>query len=115
MAKAKKTTPENWLTLPDAANLLGIPVTRVHRLVEDRHLLAARVDGLLQIPADFIVDGHPLPELHGTFLLLHDLHFSDDEILDWMFNPEESLGVTPMAALQAGRKAEVRRIAQALL
>ena len=37
------------------------------------------------------------------------------EIYDWMFTIEDSLKVTPMDALRAGRKAEVRRIAQALL
>lgn len=103
------------ITVPDAAEALGIPVTRVRRLIEDRHLLGTKADGVLRIPADFIKDGRVLSELHGTFVLLHDVGFSDDEILDWMFSPEESLGVTPMAALQAGRKAEVRRIAQALL
>lgn len=97
------------------AELLAIPVTRVRRLIEDRHLLARRVDGVLRVPTEFIKDGQPLPELHGTFLLLHDLHFTDEEILDWMFTPEESLGVTPIVALLAGRKAEVRRVAQALL
>ena len=102
-------------TLPEVAELLSVPVTRVRRLIEDRYLLAVRVDGVLRIPAEFIKDGHPLPELHGTFLLLHDLHFSDEEILEWMFDREESLGTTPMAALLAGRKAEVRRVAQALL
>lgn len=111
----KKNAQIDTYTLPEVAELLEIPVTRVRRLVEDRYLLANRVDGVLRIPIEFIKDGHPLPELHGTFLLLHDLHFSDDEILSWMFTIEESLGATPMEALLAGRKAEVRRVAQALL
>lgn len=102
-------------TLPEVAELLDIPVTRVRRLLEDRHLGALRIDGVLRVPKLFIRDGHPLPELHGTFLLLHDMHFSDDEMMTWMFEPEESLGVAPIAALVAGRKAEVRRVAQALL
>jgi len=102
-------------TLPEAAELLEIPVTRVRRLIEERHLLAIRIDGVLRVPTLFIRDGHPLPELHGTFSLLHDLHFSDDEIVAWMFEPEASLGTQPIDALLAGRKAEVRRVAQALL
>ena len=34
--------------------------------------------------------------------------------MNWLLNEEDSLGTTPVAALQAGRKAEVRRVAQAL-
>lgn len=103
------------LTLPDVAELMGVPVTKVRRLIEDRHLLATRVDGVLRIPEDFLRDGHTLTELHGTFILLHDVGFTDAEIYDWMFTVEESLKTTPIEALRAGRKAEVRRIAQALL
>lgn len=103
------------LTLPDVAKDLGIQVTRVRRLIEDRHLLATRIDGVLRVPADFIRDGAVLSELHGTFVLLHDVGFTDQEIYDWMFTIEDSLKATPIDALRAGRKAEVRRIAQALL
>ena len=38
----------------------------------------------------------------------------DDEAMQWLLNDEESLGVAPIVALRAGRKAEVRRVAQAL-
>ena len=103
------------LTVPDVAELLGVQVTRVRRLIEDRYLMATRVDGVLRIPEDFLRDGQVLSELHGTFMLLHDVGFSDSEIYDWMFALEESLKATPIEALRAGRKAEVRRIAQALL
>ena len=40
--------------------------------------------------------------------------FSDDESMHWLLSPEESIGTTPIEALRAGRKAEVRRVAQAL-
>ena len=36
-------------------------------------------------------------------------------LVDWLIAEEESLKASPVAALKAGRKAEVRRIAQALL
>lgn len=117
MAVKKSSEPSGLqtLTVPDVAELLGVQVTRVRRLIEDRHLLATRVDGVLRIPADFFRDGQVLSELHGTFVLLHDVGFSDTEIFDWMFTVEESLKATPIEALRAGRKAEVRRVAQALL
>ena len=86
----------------------------MRRLIEDRILLAARVDGVLKVPADFIIDGEPLGDLRGTIVVLGDAGFSDDEAMHWLLNEEDSLGVAPIAALRAGRKAEVRRVAQAL-
>jgi hypothetical protein len=114
VAQNAKSTTE-WLTIPDLVDLLGIPVGRVRRLIEDNHLAAARIDGVLKVPASFIEDGEPLPELHGTIVLLHDVGFQADEVVDWLTTEEESLRATPIDALKAGRKAEVRRIAQALL
>ena len=46
--------------------------------------------------------------------MLSDAGFSDAEALEWLLGEEDSLGTTPIAALRAGRKAEVRRVAQAL-
>lgn len=108
------TTERTWLTIPDLVDLLGIGVGRVRRLIEDRHLLAVRVDGVLRVPADFIRDGEPLSELRGTLIVLADAGFSDEEAMTWLLSEDDSLGVAPIDALLAGRKAEVRRVAQAL-
>ncbi|GAA4382036.1 Rv2175c family DNA-binding protein [Agromyces bauzanensis] len=104
----------DWLTVPDLVELLGLTPSRVRRLIDDRHLLATRVDGMLKVPALFLRDAAPLPELHGTAMVLADAGFSDAESLEWMLAEEDSLGTTPIAALRAGRKSEVRRVAQAL-
>ena len=106
-------TPE-WLTVPDLVDLLNLPQSRVRRLIEDRHLVAVRRDGILCVPALFIRDGAPLPELRGTLHLLADAVFSDDEAVEWLIGVDDSLGCAPIDALRAGRKTEVRRIAQAL-
>lgn len=103
-----------WLTVPELVDLLGQSPSRIRRLIDDRHLLATRVDGVLRVPAAFLRDGAPLSELHGTAMVLSDAGFSDGEALEWLLAEEESLGTTPIAALRAGRKSEVRRIAQAL-
>ena len=103
-----------WLTVPDLVDALGIPQGRVRRLIEDRHLLAIRVDGVLKVPASFIADGEPLHELRGTLVLLADSGYSDEEAMHWLLAEEDSLGVAPIDALHAGRKSEVRRVAQAL-
>jgi len=103
-----------WLTIPDLVDQLGIGVSRVRRLIEDRHLAAKRIDGVIKVPALFLRDGEPLPELRGTLVVLSDAGFDDDEAVDWMIDEEESLGTSPIEALRSGRKAEVRRVAQAL-
>lgn len=109
------TVPETrWLTVPDLVEILGIGVSKVRRLIEDRTLLAAKVDGVWKVPESFLRDGEPLPELKGTIIVLADSGFNDEQAMHWMLNPEDSLGTTPIDALRAGRKAEVRRIAQAL-
>lgn len=104
----------SWLTIPDLTELLGLKVSQVRRLIEDRALLASRVDGVWRVPADFISNGEPLSELKGTLVVLGDSGFSDDEAMTWLLSPEDSLGVSPIEALRSGRKAEVRRVAQAL-
>ena len=103
-----------WLTVPDLAERLSLAPSRVRRLIEDRHLLAVRRDGVLAVPEVFLGDEGPLPELRGTVILLGDSGFSDDDAVRWLLEPEDSLGTAPIDALRAGRKAEVRRVAQAL-
>jgi hypothetical protein len=104
----------DWLTVPDLVELLGQTPSRIRRLIDDRHLLAKRVEGVLRVPAVFLRDDAPVPELHGTAMVLADAGFTDEEALEWMLAEEDSLGTTPIAALRAGRKSEVRRVAQAL-
>ncbi|WP_244857675.1 Rv2175c family DNA-binding protein [Agromyces archimandritae] len=104
----------DWLTVPELVELLGESPGRIRRLIEDRQLLGVRIDGVLKVPAAFVRDGAPLPELRGTIMVLGDNGFGDEEALDWLIAEEESLGASPIEALLAGRKAEVRRVAQAL-
>lgn len=94
--------------------LLNLPLGKVHRLIEEHYLIETRIDGVRKIPADSIQNGEPLPTLKGTLHLLFDAGFSNDEALEWLYTVEASLGTTPMAGLVAGKRAEIRRIAQAL-
>ena len=109
-----ETPAVTWLTIPDLTEMLGLKVSQVRRLIEDRSLLARRIDGIWQVPDLFIVNGEPMHELKGTLVVLADSGFSDEEAMAWLLGPEESLGTSPIQALLAGRKAEVRRVAQAL-
>lgn len=104
-----------WLTIPDLVEKLNLTPSRIRRLIEERQLLAVKRNGVLSVPADFLGEENlPLSELRGTLFVLADARFTDDEAMEWMLSPEESLGAAPIDALRAGRKAEVRRIAQAL-
>ncbi|GAB2513997.1 Rv2175c family DNA-binding protein [Paramicrobacterium agarici] len=103
-----------WHTIPDLAEILDLKLSRVRRLIEERHLLAVRREGVLVVPADFVRDGEPLKELRGTIILLADAGFDDEEILAWLLETDDAIGDTPLNALRAGRKSEVRRVAQAL-
>jgi len=103
------TTPAfdsvEWLTVPDLVEALGVSQSKVRRLLEERHLVGIRRDnGPLAVPSSFIRDGNPLTELHGTIIVLSDLHFSDEEILVWLLEVDDTLGVAPIDALWAGRK-----------
>lgn len=109
-----ESVPTEWLTLPEVVALTGEPLGRVRRLLDERHLVASRRDGAPRVPSVFFVDGHPLGSLRGTVIVLQDAGFSDDELIDWLLAPEESIGVAPIEALRAGRKSEVRRVAQTL-
>ena len=105
----------DWLTLPEVANRLGIPVSRVRQLLRDRKLLAMRrTDGTLSVPAAFLADGQVLRGLHGTLTLLLDCGFDDPEALRWLFTADETLPGTPIEAMTQRRGAEVNRRAQAL-
>jgi hypothetical protein len=104
----------DWLTLPDVAEAIGEQVGRVRRLLDEKHLVASRRNGPLAVPAVFLLDGEVLSSLRGTIIVLQDNGFSDDEVIDWLLEPEESIGVPPIEALRAGRKSEVRRVAQTL-
>jgi len=113
--------------LPRAAELLGVPVTRVHQQLRDGHLLAVRRDGVPVIPQVFFTDdGHLVKSLPGLLAVLRDNGYRDTEILRWLFTADESLTVTrdgtreqltnarPVDALHSHQAREVVRRAQAL-
>lgn len=111
-APSENTTA--WLTMPDLVEVLGEPLGRVRRMIDEHYLIGSKRSGVFAVPAVFIVDGHPLSSLRGTIIALQDAGFSDDELIDWLLAEEETLGRSPIAALLAGHKSEVRRIARTL-
>ncbi|ASO22152.1 hypothetical protein FHR81_004839 [Actinoalloteichus hoggarensis] len=102
------------LPLPDVADRLGVPFTRVHQMLRDGLLLALRRDGIAVVPAAFLTDDTIVKGLPGTVTVLRDGGFSHAEILRWMFTEDETLPGTPLTALRENRGREVRRRAQAM-
>lgn len=107
-------TETDWLTLPEIAERLGVARGRVRRMLDEHQLVGALRDGTFKIPAVFFVDDLPLSSLRGTIFVLNDAGFSDEEAIDWLLEHEESIGMSPIDALRAGRKSEVRRVAQSV-
>lgn len=104
------------IALPDLAERLGLPVTRVHQLLRDGQLIAVRRDGVTVVPSEFLTDAQPatvVKGLAGTITLLHDAGYTDEEILQWLFAADDSLPGTPIGALRSDRGREVKRRAQA--
>ena len=102
-----------WVTIPDVAERFGIRLVEARRLVEDRELLSHRVGErrVVAVPAGFLGDDGPLPALKGTFTVLADGGMSDVEIIRWLHTHDDTLPVpgTPLDAIRAGFKTEVRR------
>lgn len=105
-----------WLTLPDVAERLGVPTSRVRRLIEEGELVAVRRGEpvVRSVPADLILEDRIAPHLGGTVTVLRDAGFSDEELLTWLFTADETLPGRPIDRLREGQRGEVRRRAQAL-
>ena len=102
------------LTVPDVAEQLGVPVTKVRQMIRDRKLLAVRTEGVLRIPAEFLSEGAVLKGLGGLLTLLADQGYDDAAALRWLYADDPTLPGSPVQALRENRGTEVKRRAQAL-
>jgi excisionase family DNA binding protein len=104
-----------WLTVPEAAERLGVTVSRVHQMIRDASLAAARDNGgPARIPAGFLDGDVIVKHLGGVLTVLRDAGFSDEEAVRWLHTADETLPGTPIEALRGDRSREVKRRAQAL-
>ena len=105
-----------WLDWSQCAGRLGIPVSKVRRLIRE-HTLAAAVPSPgagQQIPAAFLDGGVVVKGVPGILTVLHDGGYDDRECITWLFTEDESLPGRPIDALRENRGAEVGRRAQAM-
>ena len=103
-----------WLTVPDVAERLGVPVTRVHQLLRDGGLAGQREGGVLRVRAAFLDGSAVVKGLSGVLTLLRDGGYDDEAAIRWLHTPDDTLPGTPVQALTADRGKEVKRRAQAL-
>lgn len=104
------------LPLPEVADRLGLSISKVRQALRDGQLLAVRRAGEPSVPEPFLTaDGQIVKGLPGTITVLADAGFTPDDMLRWLFEPDETLpGGTPIGALRATGGREVKRRAQAL-
>jgi hypothetical protein len=106
--------PDGWVTLPDLAERLDVPITRVHQMIREGALLAVRLDGVLRVPAELVASRQALKHVPGVLTLLRDAGYTDEEALVWLYSPDDTLPGTPATALSGAGATEVKRRAQAL-
>jgi hypothetical protein len=113
--------------LPTVADLLRIPVTKVHQQLREGHLIAVRRDGMIVVPKIFFdATGHVVKSLPGLLVVLRDGGYRNTEIVRWLFTPDSSLTLSrdgstdrqtnarPVDALHSHQAREVVRRAQAM-
>lgn len=109
------------------ADLLGVPITKVHQHLREGQLIAIRRAGDVVVPSVFFTDsGEVVKSLHGLLVVLRDGGYGDTEIMRWLFTADPSLTISrdgtqetvgnarPVDALHAHQAREVVRRAQAM-
>jgi hypothetical protein len=118
---------EPMYDLSRVAELLGVPVSRVHQQLREGHLVGVRRNGGVVVPQVFFTtSGEVVKSLAGLLTILHDGGYRDTEIVRWLFTRDPSLTVTrdgtrdainnarPVDALHAHQAREIVRRAQAM-
>ena len=84
---------ERWLTLPDVAEQIDMPLPKVRQLVREGKLVKG---------------------LAGALTVLRDAGYSNIEALRWLLTEDDALPGRPVDAMAAGRDTAVKRRAQVL-
>ncbi|MFC6012002.1 Rv2175c family DNA-binding protein [Nocardia lasii] len=105
---------ETVISLPEAADLLGVPVTSVHQLLRDHQILAVRRGGVVSIPSRFFdAEDAIVRMLPGVITVMRDAKYTDEDILTWLFTDDSTLPGRPVDALHGQLAREVVRRAHA--
>ncbi|RUQ14461.1 DNA-binding protein [Corynebacterium genitalium] len=105
---------ETLLPFPDVAERLGVPVTKVHDYIGAKKLVHYVQDGKKVVPASLLSEDGLSKFVSGAITVLSDGGHDADEILAFLFTPDESLPGRPVDALHGQKAREVIRRAQAM-
>ena len=105
-----------WLTLPELADQLGLPISRVRQMLRDRKLVAIErgTPPVKQVPTEFVNDGQLLKGLSGALTVLRDAGYDDEQALRWLLTDDDSIPGRPVDAMAQGRDTAVKRRAMVL-
>lgn len=103
------------ISISEAADRMGVVVSKVLHLLRKGHIVAVRVHDALYIPELFFNKGGGLNKfVPGVLSLLSDGGYSSEEILVFLFQEDSSLPGRPVDALHGHMAREVMRRAQAM-
>ena len=105
-----------WLTLPELADMVALPVSRVRQMLREGKLVAVQrgTPPVKHVPVEFVQDGQLLKGLAGALTVLRDAGFDDEESLRWLLTEDDVIPGRPVDAMAAGRDTAVKRRAQVL-
>ena len=105
-----------WLTLPELADRLGQPASRVRQLLREGKLVAVErgTPPVKHVPADLVHDGQLVKGLAGALTVLRDAGYDDEQSLRWLLTDDDAIPGRPVDAMAAGRDTAVKRRAQVL-
>ncbi len=114
MSESVTAGPTAWVNLPDVSEKLDVSISKVHQLIRDGQLLAVRRDGIRVVPAELVANSVAIKHLPGILTLLRDGGYDDEEIISWLYEPDETLDGNGAIALGGDLAREVKRRAQAV-
>ena len=106
----------HWLTLPDLAEAIGEPLTKIRDWIREGRLVAVErgTPRVKSVPGEFVHDGELIKGLSGALTVLADAGYSAEESLRWLLSDEPSLPGRPVDLMAAGRHHAVKRQAMTL-
>jgi hypothetical protein len=105
-----------WLALPDLADMIGEPLSKVRQMLREGRLIAVERGRppIKYVPGELVHDGRLVKGLAGAITVLRDAGYSDVEALRWLLTDDAVLPGRPVDAMAQGRDTAVKRRAQVL-
>lgn len=106
----------DWLTLPDLAEQIGEPLTKIRDWIRERRLIVVErgTPPIKSVPAEFVANGELIKGLFGALTVLADAGYSPEESMRWLLTDQPILPGRPVALMAEGRHHAVKRLAMTL-